>query len=130
MFYVSEVMPLSIDEIRVLAQAWIDAWNARSLDRIMEHYADDVEFEANTVARRWQRTDGKLHGISELREHFRLGLELAPKLHFELENVFSAPSGYAVLYHRENGNRVLDVVELDERGKAKRVKALYSADQK
>jgi SnoaL-like protein len=122
-------MPHTIAEMRALAEQWIAAWNARDLGRIMDHYASDVEFEANTVVRRWQKADGKLRGLAELREHFRLGLELVPNLHFELEDMFSAPSGYAVLYRRENGNRVLDVVELDDEGKARRVKAFYAAEQ-
>ena len=123
-------MPLSDTQKRQLAQHWIEAWNAHDLDRIMSHYASDIEFEANTVARRWQKPDGILRGIAELCEHFRLGLELAPALRFELEDVFSAPSGYAVLYRRENGNRVLDVVELNPDDLAQRVKAFYLGDQK
>ena len=123
-------MPLSDTQKRQLAQHWIEAWNAHDLDRIMEHYAADVEFEANTVVRRWHKPDGILRGVAELREHFRLGLELAPALRFELEDVFSAPSGYAVLYRRENGNRVLDVVELNPDDLAQRVKAFYLGDQK
>ena len=123
-------MPLNLAEKRALAQHWVDAWNARDLDGILGHYSADVEFEADTVIRRWQKPDGKLKGIAELREHFRLGLELAPELHFEIEDVFASPSGYAVLYSRENGNRELDAVELNLEGKASRVKAFYLAFQK
>ena len=119
-----------LKELQSLVEDWIDAWNSRDLDRIMEHYADAVVFEANTVVRRWNRPDGTLRGIEELREHFRRGLELAPTIHFELEEVFSAPSGYAALYRRDNGNRVLDVVELDGEGKARQVKAFYLAEQR
>jgi len=43
----------SAAEIRVFAERWAGAWNARDLGRIMEHYAAEVEFEANTVVRRW-----------------------------------------------------------------------------
>jgi hypothetical protein len=123
-------MLISDIQRRQLAEHWIEAWNARDLDRIMDHYAADVEFEADTVVRRWQKPDGLLRGIAELRAHFQLGLELAPALHFELEEVFSAPSGYALLYRRENANRVLDVVELNPEGKAQRVKAFYLDVQK
>jgi len=123
-------MPYTIAEKRALAQHWIDAWNAHDLDRILSHYAPDVEFAADTVTRRWQRPDGKLHGLAELREHFRLGLQLAPDLHFELEEVFSSPGGYAVLYRRNNANRVLDCVEINADGKAHRVTAYYLAEQK
>jgi ketosteroid isomerase-like protein len=123
-------MPLSAEEIRAHAEQWIAAWNQRDIEKIMEHYAEDIEFEANTVVRRWQKADGKLIGRDELRKHFEFGLSLAPSLHFELEDVFFAPSGYAVLYRRDNGNRVLDVVELDARNKACRVKAFYAGVQK
>jgi SnoaL-like domain len=115
---------------RSLAEQWIEAWNSHDLDRIMHHYATDIEFEANTVVRRWQKPDGRLVGLDELRAHFQLGLKLAPDLRFELEEFLSSPSGYAVLYRRENGNRVLDVVELNSEGKARRVKAFYAADQR
>ncbi len=122
-------MALTIVEMRTRANEWIEAWNARDLDRIMDHYSSDVEFEANTVVRRWQKPDGKLRGLDELRRHFRLGLELAPNLKFVIEDVFWVPSGYAVLYRRENNNRVVDVVELNADGKAWRVKAFYLAAQ-
>ena len=108
-----------------LANAWIESWNRHDLEGIMAHYADDVVFEANTVVARWNRPGGMLHGAVELREHFRRGLDLAPSLRFDLEAVFTAPSGYAVLYRRDNGNRVLDVVELNKENKAARVKAFY-----
>lgn len=123
-------MSKTITELKAIAEDWITAWNAHDLDRIMSHYADDIEFEANTVVKRWNKPDGKLRGIAELREHFKLGLSLAPQIRFTFEQIFSVPSGYAVLYHRDNGNQVIEVVELNEAGKAWRVKAFYSGDQK
>jgi hypothetical protein len=73
-------MPHTAAEMRALAEQWIEAWNSRDLDRIMDHYAEDVEFEANTVIRRWQKADGRLRGVTELRNHFRLGLDPVPNL--------------------------------------------------
>ena len=77
---------------RRLVEEWMEAWNSRDLDRIMEHYAPSVEFEANTV-------------------------------------IFLSPSGYAVLYRRDNGNRVLDVVELNTNRQAVSVRAYYLGEQ-
>jgi ketosteroid isomerase-like protein len=116
-------------ELQAIVADWIACWNRRDLDGIMAHYASDVVFEADTVVIRWSRPDGTLHGAEELREHFRRGLERAPSLHFELETVLSAPSGYAALYSRDNGNRVLDVVEQNAQGKASHVKAFYQEAQ-
>ncbi|MGA8938437.1 MAG: nuclear transport factor 2 family protein [Acidobacteriaceae bacterium] len=114
---------------RPLVEDWIAAWNSHDLEWIMQHYAASVVFEANTVQQRWNRENGRLIGAEALREHFRAGLEKAPTLHFELEEVFTAPSGYAALYRRDNGNRVLDAVELDADGKAVAVKAYYMEEQ-
>lgn len=116
-------------DLRAHADAWLAAWQARDLDAIMACYADDVDFAASTVVRRWGRPDGRLHGKEELRRHFELGLELAPDLSFTEEALLSGPNGYALLYRRENGNSVLDVVELDEHGLAARVRAFYGHQQ-
>jgi ketosteroid isomerase-like protein len=108
---------------------WVDAWNSHDLERIMHHYANTVEFIAQTVVSRWDKANGKLKGKEELRLHFSKGLALAPNIHFTIEEILWAPNGYAVLYHRENGNRVLDAVELDEAGLAIRVTAYYLNQQ-
>ena len=107
------------------ARSWIEAWNAHDIEAILAHYSDDVELQTQTVVRRFGRPDGKLKGKAELREHFTRGLKLAPNLRFELEDVFTSPGGYAVLYRRENGNRVIDAVTLDGDGRAKEVRAYY-----
>jgi ketosteroid isomerase-like protein len=117
-------------DFRVHADAWLAAWRARDLDAIMACYADDVDFVASTVTHRWGRPDGRLHGKAELRRHFELGLELAPDLTFTEEALLTAPDGYSLLYRRENGNRVLDVVELDQHGHAARVRAFYEHQQR
>jgi ketosteroid isomerase-like protein len=115
--------------VQEIVNDWLEAWNSHDLDRIMQHYADDVEFTAQTVVARWGKADGKLKGKAELRGHFSKGLALVPNIHFTLEEILLAPNGYAVLYRRENGNRVLDAVELDDAGLAVRITAYYLHQQ-
>jgi SnoaL-like domain len=116
--------------IRSHADAWLAAWNDHDLDAIIACYSEDVDFAAPTVIRRWGRDDGRLQGKAELRRHFELGLELAPGLTFTEEAFLVGPAGYALLYRRENGNRVLDVVELNPAGEAARVRAFYEDSQR
>jgi len=115
--------------LRSHADAWLAGWNAHDLDAVMACYADDVDFVASTVTRRWGKPDGRLEGKDQLRQHFKLGLELATNLSFTEEAFLTSPAGYALLYQRENGNRVLDVVEVDDEGLAKRVRAFYQETQ-
>lgn len=117
-------------DIRLHADSWIAAWNAHDLDAIVACYSEDVDFVASTVVQRWGRNDGRLRGRDELRRHFQLGLELAPQLAFTEECLLSSPVGYALLYRRENDNRVLDVVELNSSGQAARVRAFYEMPQR
>jgi hypothetical protein len=95
----------------------------------MACYSEDVDFVAPTVTRRWGRPDGRLRGKAELCRHFKVGLELAPDLAFTEEALLTSPAGCALIYRRENGNRVLDVVELDQHGQAARVRAFYEHTQ-
>lgn len=112
------------------AISWIAAWNAHDLEAILDHYTEDVEFQSDVVVRRWGRPDGILYGKNELREHFRQGLELAPNLKFDLEEIFSCPGSYAVQYKRDNGNRVIQVVAINGIGLAKQVRAFYARPQR
>jgi ketosteroid isomerase-like protein len=120
---------MTFDEAFQHAQHWAAAWNAHDLDRILSFYADNVVFEVATAVTRWQKPDGKLRGKSELKKHFALGLQIAPQLKFEIETLFLAPSGYAVLYRRNNGNRVVDCVTLDSDGLASHAIAYYAGAQ-
>ena len=109
-----------------MAQNWIKAWNSRDMEEIMSHYADDIDFQSATVIRTLQRPDGRLKGKKDLREHFTRGLANAPKLHFTLEQVFFNPGGYGMLYSRENGNRVIECMELNEQGLVIRSRIFYA----
>ena len=117
-------------DARAHADQWLNAWAARDLDAIMACYSDTVDFAAPTVVARWGRADGRLLGKQELSRHFARGLELAPNITFTEEVYLSGMNGYSLLYRRENGNRALDVVELDQDGHAARVRAFYERAQK
>jgi SnoaL-like domain len=121
---------MTYEDAEAHAKDWIEAWNSHDLERIMSFYSNDVVFEAETVRVRWKNPDGRLVGIAELRKHFALGLELAPQLRFQFEQLLLAPSGYAILYKRENGNRVIDCVTMNDAGQAAKVTAYYGGVQR
>jgi len=84
----------------------------------MEHYADDIEFSSPTVIKRWGIPDGWLRGKSKVRENFAIGVK--------------APVGVnsmCVVYRRETGALVTDLVELDANDKGRRVIACYGSPQ-
>ena len=115
-----------IDEARKAAQDWCDAWNRRDLDAIMDHYSDGVEFSSPTVIKRWGIADGWLRGKAKVRENFAIGVK-ASNLRFELVDVLLGVNSMCVVYRRESGALVTDLVELDDKGKGRRVIACYGS---
>jgi ketosteroid isomerase-like protein len=107
-----------------LAQDWIEAWNKHDLDRIMNHYADEIVFWSPTIVARWGIPSGKLEGKEPLRQHFQRGLA-SPNLHFELITVLLGVDGYSMLYRRETGATVVEAVTENENGKAQYVRVYY-----
>jgi ketosteroid isomerase-like protein len=115
-----------IDEARKAAQDWCGAWNRRDLDAIMDHYSDDVEFSSPTVIKRWGIADGWLRGKAKVRENFAIGVK-ASNLRFELVDVLLGVNSMCVVYRRESGALVTDLVELDDQDKGRRVIACYGS---
>ncbi len=112
-------------QARIRAEQWIGAWNERNLDAIMEHYTPSVRFSAPTVISRWKKADGILMGTDALRQHFKRGLERAPNLHFELVDVLMGVDGMTIVYRRETGALVVDVVLLNEDYQGVEVRVYY-----
>ncbi|GAB2564363.1 nuclear transport factor 2 family protein [Dyella jejuensis] len=119
---------LSIADARRLAEDWIAAWNARDLERILSHYAEDVVFFSPSVVTRYGEPTGMLRGKHALREHFRRGLEtFGANVQFTIMDVLSGVNGYTVYYSRESGAAVVDTVVVDMLGKGVQVHAHYRA---
>ena len=113
--------------IREHADRWLEAWNARDLDEIVAFYSADVEFVLPALV--GEDDERRIGGREALREHFRHGLELAPNLTVTEESLLVGPSGFAILYRREDGHRAIETVELDGDGLASRVKVFYEREQ-
>ena len=115
---------MNVRDARETAQSWCDAWNQGDLDGVMEHYAEEVRFSSPTVIRRLGVPSGWIEGKAQLREHFSIGIQ-APNLRFELVDVLLGVDGMCVVYRRETGVLVVDMIELDQNGKGKVVRAFY-----
>ena len=113
--------------IREHADRWVEAWNARDLDEIAACYSENVEFVLPALV--GDSDERRIGGREALREHFRHGLELAPNLTVSEESLLVGPSGFAILYRREDGHRAIETVELDDAGLAARVRVFYEREQ-
>ncbi len=111
------------------ADRWLEAWNAHDLDAILDLYAEEIDFASPTVAALGGDKEGRISGREELRAHFARGLERFPALAFTEEALLTGTGGYALIYRREDGARVVESVELNEKGDAIRARAFYENPQ-
>ncbi len=114
---------MAFDDDQRFAEDWIDAWNARDLDRILSHYAPDVVFLSPVAERRLG--NGRVEGILALREYWRGGLAAVPELRFELEAVLSGYQCLTIVYHNQNRQRVAETVEFNAARQVVRSFACY-----
>ena len=107
------------------AHEWIEAWNSHDLERIMTHYADEVDFTSPVILRLLGIADGRIKGKADLKAYFKKGLEAYPDLHFELQHVLDGMNSVTLVYKSINNTLSAELMELDSEGKACRVKAHY-----
>ena len=108
------------------ALEWIDAWNSHDLDRILSHYAEDVEVTSplmETVLGRGQLT---VRGKPALRAYWGPALDAYPDLHFTLFRAYAGVRSVVLHYRSVQGLVAAEWMELDDAGTVRRVVAHYA----
>ena len=106
----------AIVDIVEFAREWIAAWNARDLERVLTHYAPDVELSSPVAADRIPGSGGYIHGEAELRAYWEPALAANPDLHFDLEAVLTAVDGCTILYRNQRGQQVAESLYWNDAG--------------
>jgi steroid delta-isomerase len=112
------------------AAQWIANWNARDVEAVLSHFADDCVFEspiAQTVV-----GEARLVGKAKLRAYWEAALARIPSLHFSLDDVAwdSSRRTLAVMYTSRVDERVTACSELmtfDAQGRQTLGRAYYGA---
>jgi ketosteroid isomerase-like protein len=110
---------------RRLAREWVAAWNSHDLERILEHYADDVTLTSPVAAERLADPSGTVRGKAALKAYFELALKAYPELRFELVDVMWGISTVVLYYVNQRGTMTGEVMELGSSGLVTRVIANY-----
>jgi ketosteroid isomerase-like protein len=112
---------------KAFAAEWVAAWNARDLDRILSHYADDIELVSPRAALVVPSSGGVIRGLAALRAYWTAALARSPDLRFELDDVLSTVSGATLLYRNHRGERVAETFLWNDSGKVTRSVVAYRA---
>jgi len=103
------ITTLSEVEADAFAADWMDAWNAHDLDRVLGHYADDVEYYSPFVAQLAEPggpgADGRLRGKAAVRDYFAAALARYTDLHFDPPAHVAVGAGSVSIVYTSVGNR-------------------------
>lgn len=108
-------------------RSWIEAWNSHDLDRLMEHYADEIVFRSPFAVKLTGDESCYLQGKAALRYYYAKGLELYPHFRFQLHRVGVGVDSIALNYIGVDGALANEVHVLNAAGKAVDVRIHYSA---
>jgi hypothetical protein len=109
------------NKLTELAADWLNAWNAKDINRLMKHYHDDIVLCSPTIVTRWDNDVGVLNGIRAVRKHFEKGFEDRNHIPFELLGLLTGVDGIVLVYRKGAFGMAADVITLDQGGKATRV---------
>lgn len=101
---------MTTPEPRTFADQWIKAWNARDIETVLAHYADDVVFSSPTALRVVPESGGTVGGKEALRSYWTLALEGNPDLKFELLEVYAGIDTVALHYRNQRGGLIIEVL--------------------
>jgi hypothetical protein len=113
-------------EAQDFAIEWIAAWNSHDLDRILSHYADDVELTSPLVETVLGPGRVTVRGKEMLRTYWAAALAKYPDLHFRLYRAYAGPRSVVLHYQSVQALVGAECMELDAAGLVRRVLAHYA----
>lgn len=111
---------------KAFASEWIESWNSHDLDRILSHYADDVEVTTPMIKVAMGIDDGTVYGKAAARQYWGAALQRAPDLHFYLIESTQSVDSIAIYYRSVMGKMAIEVMFFNNDGKVKKVIAHYN----
>ncbi len=100
-------------DCQAFADEWCAAWNAHDLDRLLEHFQDDVLFTSPVAAAILPETGGAVRGKAALRAYWAEGLRRIPDLHFTVVGIFAGVDTLVIQYRNQKGVSVSEVLIFD-----------------
>jgi hypothetical protein len=113
-------------EAQNFATEWIAAWNSHDLERVLVHYADNVEVTSPLVETVMGPGQVTVRGKPRLREYWGTALARYPDLHFTLFRAYAGPRSLVLHYQSIQGLVGAECLEFDAHGRIHRVLAHYA----
>lgn len=106
----------SPSRLATLGRTWVEAWNARDLDRVLTLYDDDAVMTSDRIPMLGFDASGTVRGKDALRAYWGKALGLIPNLHFTIIDLFVSPDSVVVFYENERGMRICEYLRVNDAG--------------
>ena len=103
-------------QLAALGRTWVEAWNARDLERVLALYDDATVMTSDRIPTMGFDASGTVHGKDDLRAYWSKALGLLPELHFSLIDVFVSPDSLVVFYENERGRKICEYLRVNDAG--------------
>lgn len=113
-------------EAQDFAIEWIAAWNSHDLDRILSHYADDVELTSPLVETVLGPGRVTVRGKEMLRTYWAAALAKYPDHRFRLYRAYAGSRSVVLHYQSIQALVAAECMELNAAGLVRRVLAHYA----
>ncbi len=112
---------------RQFAHEWVEAWNSHDIDRILDHYDDQVVLISPVALTLLNNGTGIVQGKPALCDYFLRGLNAYPNLRFDLNDVLWGVETIVVSYtNNVRDSATAEVMQFNPAGKVCRVWANYN----
>lgn len=116
---------LTRNEMKTFASEWIEAWNARDLERVLSHYSRDIEFSSPFIVEVVGEPLGRLQGKDAVQAYWTKALARLPALNFKVIDVSLGVNSIVINYEREDGRHASEWFEFGHDGKVLKSAAHY-----
>lgn len=113
-------------DIQNFAQEWIKSWNCHDLQKIMDHYANDIEITTPMIKLTAGIESGSLKGKASVEDYWHKALIKFPELHFELIEVASGVESVSLYYKSIRNKMAVEIMFFNDKGLVNRMIAHYS----
>ena len=113
-------------EAKQFAKEWVESWNSHDMQRILAHYAEDIEITTPMIKLAGGIESGSLKGKAAVAHYWNRAFKKVPDLHFELVDVTEGIDSIALYYKSIMNKMAIEVMFFDANGKVCRMHAFYT----
>ncbi len=116
---------VSREQAELIAQHWLQAFNARRPDQVVEHFTEDVTATSPAILRLRPDSGGTLRGRNNLRDFYEDGMAIVADLHFELVEVLTGIDQLAIIYRNRSQTLVAETLKVRADGQVSEITVTY-----